>query len=39
MPELDESKLKKLQEIKESGINPFPYNYHQTNHATEINDK
>jgi len=36
---LDENKLRKLQEIKDVGINPYPYSYHQTHHATEINQK
>ncbi len=36
---LDESKLKKLEELKALGINPYPYSYPQTNHAAEINQK
>ena len=36
---LDESKLKKLEELKALGINPYPYSYSQTDHALEINQK
>jgi len=28
-----------LQELKDSGVNPFPYTFHQTNHALDINQK
>ncbi len=33
---LDESKLKKLHEIQNKGINPYPYTYNQTHHASQI---
>jgi len=36
---LDENKLRRLQELKDSGVNPFPYTFHQTNHALDINQK
>ncbi len=36
---IDESKLKKLEELKAQGINPYPYSYPQTDHAAEINQK
>lgn len=36
---LDESKLKKLQEIKELGIDPYPYYYSPTHSAKEINQE
>ncbi|MBI2581948.1 lysine--tRNA ligase [Candidatus Woesearchaeota archaeon] len=36
---LDESKVQKLQELQDLGINPFPYTYPQTHHAKEINEK
>ena len=36
---LDPSKLHKLQELQQAGINPYPYSYPQTHHAQEINEK
>ncbi len=37
--ELDQEKLRKLQELREAGVDPYPYNYKQTHHAKEINAK
>ncbi len=39
LPHLDENKWKKLQEMRQEGINPYPYNFSQENHAAEINLK
>ena len=36
---IDENKLKKLHEIKDAGINPYPYTFSQTHHALEVNEK
>lgn len=36
---LDENKLRKLQELKEMGINPYPYTFNQLHSAQEINTK
>ena len=36
---LDESKLNKLKDLLEQGINPYPYTYNQANHAADINVK
>lgn len=36
---LDENKLRKLKELQERGINPFPYTYNQTHHSRDINQK
>ncbi len=36
---LDENKVRKLEEIKAAGIDPYPYSYDQTHHAREINEK
>jgi len=35
---IDQSKLQKLQELKEAGINPYPYTYNQSHHAKEVNE-
>ncbi len=37
--ELDQDKLRKLQELKQAGIDPYPYNYAVTHHAREIHEK
>lgn len=37
--DLDESKLRKLNELKESGMNLYPYSYNVTNCAKNINEK
>ncbi len=39
MAELDESKLKKLAELREAGVEPYPYSSSQTHHARKINEK
>jgi lysyl-tRNA synthetase, class II len=39
MSTIDENKLRKLHELQELGINPWPYTYDQTHHAKEINEK
>ncbi len=36
---VDGNKLRKLNEMKELGINPYPYTYNQTHHAKNVNDK
>ena len=36
---LIKERLQKLAEIKEAGINPFPYKYDQKNHAVELHKK
>ena len=36
---LIEERLRKLKEIREMGVNPYPYSYKQTHHAKEILDK
>lgn len=36
---LDESKLAKLEQLKEKGINPYPYTYEHTHRAVELNQK
>ena len=38
-PQIDENKLRKLHELQELGINPWPYTYDQTHHAKDINEK
>ena len=38
MVKIDENKLRKLKELKEMGINPYPYTYNQSHHAKEINE-
>ncbi len=38
-PQIDENKLRKLRELEELGINPWPYTYDQTHHAKDINEK
>lgn len=35
----DKQKLQKLQQVKELGINPYPYSFNQTIHANELNEK
>ena len=35
----DKQKLQKLQQVKDLGINPYPYNFNQTIHANELNEK
>ncbi|MFH1276508.1 MAG: lysine--tRNA ligase [Candidatus Woesearchaeota archaeon] len=35
--EIDQNKLQKLNDIKEKGINPYPYSFNRTHHAKEIN--
>ena len=37
--QLDESKLKKLQELKELKINPYPYSFKQSDHAQDLKHK
>ncbi len=37
--ELDQNKLNKLQQIRELGVEPFPYNFNQSHHAKQLNDK
>jgi lysyl-tRNA synthetase, class II len=37
--EIDQIKLQKFNELKEMGINPFPYTYNQSNRAKVINEK
>ncbi|MEK6901764.1 MAG: lysine--tRNA ligase [Nanoarchaeota archaeon] len=37
--QLDESRMLKLQELQAAGVNPYPYTFRQTHHATEINEK
>ncbi len=37
--QIDPVKLQKRKEIEERGINPYPYNFDQTHHAREINEK
>jgi len=37
--ELIQERLKKLEEIRKLGINPYPYNYDQKNFAADINSK
>ena len=32
----DESRIDKLEKLKEIGINPYPYSYAQTSHANDI---
>ena len=34
--QLDENKLKKLHELQDKGINPYPYTYKQTHHAKDL---
>ncbi len=36
--ELDSSKVQKLNELQNSGINPYPYTYNQSHHAKEVNE-
>ena len=36
---IDENKLRKLTELKENGINPFPFSFNQTHHAEELNEQ
>ncbi|MBU0456680.1 MAG: lysine--tRNA ligase [Nanoarchaeota archaeon] len=36
--EIDASKLQKLNELKEKGVDPYPYTFSQTHHAKEINE-
>jgi lysyl-tRNA synthetase class 2 len=36
---LIQERIKKLNELKEKGINPFPYSYNQTHHAVQIKEK
>lgn len=36
---VDKQKLKKLQDVKELGIDPYPYNFKQTIHAKELLEK
>ena len=35
---LDENKLRKLQDLRERKINPYPYTFNQSHHAKEINE-
>ena len=37
--EIDESKLRKLQELREMGIDPYPYTFNQTHHAQNLLQK
>ncbi len=37
--ELDPEKVRKLQELRDTGIDPYPYGYTQTHHAQEINQQ
>jgi len=36
---IDQNKLTKLKELEKAGINIYPYNYNQTHHAKEVNEK
>ncbi len=36
---MDQSKYQKLLELRQAGIDPYPYSYDQTHHALEINQK
>ncbi|MBU0470250.1 MAG: lysine--tRNA ligase [Nanoarchaeota archaeon] len=36
---IDENKLRKLHELREEGINPYPYAFSQTHLAVEINER
>jgi lysyl-tRNA synthetase class 2 len=37
--ELIKERLKKLEELRKKGINPYPYNYDYTHHAKELHSK
>lgn len=37
--EIDQNRLQKLQELQNSGVNPYPYTFSQSHHAKEINEK
>lgn len=37
--EIDPDKLRKLEELYKEEVNPFPYTFPQTHHATEVNQK
>ncbi len=39
LPHMDQSKYQKLNELKESGIDPYPYKFFQREHAAEIAQK
>jgi len=39
MSDLVQERLKKLEELKNLGINPYPYTFDQTHHAKEILEK
>ncbi len=39
MVQIDENKLRKLHEIQEMGVNPYPYTYSQTHTARQLNEK
>ncbi len=35
-PDVDSNRLRKFEELKSAGINPFPYTFDQTHHATQL---
>lgn len=37
--QIEDNKLDKLNQLKLSGINPYPYNYDKTHYAKDINEK
>ncbi|MAG60436.1 lysine--tRNA ligase [archaeon] len=37
--ELDQDKLRKLQQIREAGVQAYPYSFNQTHHAKPLNEK
>src|SRR3989344_6286740 len=38
-PDVDQNRLRKFEELKVAGINPFPYTFAQTHHATQVLSK
>ena len=39
MPKIDENMFRKMSEIKEKGIDPYPYTFDRTHHAADIQKK
>jgi len=37
--QIDQNRVARIEELRKQGINPFPYTFHQTHHAKNINDK